>query len=575
MTIFTKEDFSLTDFVSAYKRLGSIKKVAKDWRIPFETVRRNFYLPAVAAGLMDPVRVGGKTNDELLDPVIKQEPVVEGKLRALKTPALPLPPPGKVNRYILTCAQNNTKLHEGFWENLLAFEQWQKDRSHKTAFYVSRFIYQRTGLGAGSDKASLTNKQIPISGGVALWFDPRVEAHAADYRLEIAPGLVWCGEMNILPTAVRPLSGMDSYTGQKSTIIPHVKLALNSIASEEEGDPAKLLYTTGTVTLRNYIQRKAGLKAEFHHIYSALLVEVNSQGDWFVRHLNADSDGTFYDLDVKVERGRVTTGHRVAGITWGDPHVRNIDPVAHALAFAPGEMKDTLRPEVEFMGDVLDFRARPWQEVRDPHKMFKRHVIGDGDVRKEVLEVAEFTRYIHRDWCKTIYVYGNHEDKLGRWLKEEDGRKDPLNVEFWLEAQRETYYHIRHDPDNREPNYLQIAMRLVDPEACKLLTFLRNEEGYVICPDAAGGIQCGKHGHLGPRGRPGSPLAFARMGRKFNLQHFHAAGIVDGTYVAGTLEHLNPDWTNGAPSDWSHTSVITYENGKRTLITFRRGKWRA
>ncbi len=570
---------SVSQFIKAYKKYGSIKKVHASpvcdgmaWKSVLKV-----YHKAVKEGKMDAVRVGRKSGAQLLKPEIKAndaEPIIEGSLRAKQTPSLPLPPKGEVNRYLFTCAQNNTKIHEEFWGNLQSFLAHLRGTSHDAKLFVSRFTYVRSGIGTYGDKAKMTGRGRENVGGVELWFDPRLADHAYDDRLEIAPGLVWCGEMNILPTAVRPLSGLDTYTGRKSAIIPHVKIALESVAADEVKDPTKFNFTTGTVTLRNYIQRKAGLKAEFHHCYAATLVEVDHEGSWWVRQINADSEGTLYDLDVKVEHRDVTQGHRVEAITWGDPHVATIDVYARDIAFGKGGMKDTLRPHKDFMGDVLDFRARPWQEIKDPHSMFLRHVEGTGNVKQEVVRVGEFIEHhAYRDWCETVLVYGNHEEKMGRWLKEEDGRKDPLNTEFWLDMQAHTYSYIR--TKSEEPNYLEVALRMTYPSAADKVTFLNNEDGYVICPDAAGGIQCGKHGHRGPRGTRGSPLAFAKMGRKTNLQHFHAAQIIDGIYVAGTLEDLDPEWTKGSPSDWSHTQVITYPNGKRTLCTFWKGKWRA
>jgi hypothetical protein len=83
--------------------------------------------------------------------------------------------------------------------------------------------------------------------------------------------------MNILPTAVNPLAGLETYTHRKSAIFPHAKVALRSIATMQ-GEGTKFNYTTGTVTLKNYIQKKEGIKAEHHHRYAALVVEVNHDG---------------------------------------------------------------------------------------------------------------------------------------------------------------------------------------------------------------------------------------------------------------------------------------------------------
>jgi hypothetical protein len=79
-----------------------------------------------------------------------------------------------------------------------------------------------------------------------------------DHAIQLAPGLIWCGEMNILPTATNPLSRLEDYNGRASNIIPHAVHALESIASLPD-EATKFNYATGAITLRNYIQKRAGI----------------------------------------------------------------------------------------------------------------------------------------------------------------------------------------------------------------------------------------------------------------------------------------------------------------------------
>ena len=69
----------------------------------------------------------------------------------------------------------------------------------------------------------------------------------------------------------------------------------------------------------NYLQKKLGIKAEHHHRYAFLLVEVDSEGNWFVRQVAARKNGkVIQDLNVLVEGGKVTsTEAKVEAITWG------------------------------------------------------------------------------------------------------------------------------------------------------------------------------------------------------------------------------------------------------------------
>jgi hypothetical protein len=472
-----------------------------------------------------------------------------------------------VRRYMLTCAQNNTTLNDTVWENLLALRAY-----YNAELLVSRFTYQKSMYAAyvkvNTAQASDFDDQ---------WFDPRIDLYTCDHRVELAPGLVFCGEMNTLPTAARPLTGFETYTGRKSGIFPHVKVALDSIASVGD-DPVKFNYTTGTVTKQNYLQKAAGLKASHHHCYGALLVEVDASGSWWVRQLTADSRGRIYDVGdrddgaILVEAGKVTFGHRVEGINWGDIHVEERDPLTYETAWARGGMLDVLRPRYQFMHDTLSFRSRNHHELGNPHAMYERYVTGRDSVRDELGRVVEFLqRESYREWCKTIIVESNHCQALDRWLREADYRRDPVNAEMFLRLQARKYQAIREADDK----FLLIEW------ACRELglnrpgvRFLREDETFVICRDSGGGIECSMHGHRGIDGAKPTPLGLSRMGRRANTGHTHKAGIIDGLYTAGVSGRRRQGYNKG-PSSWSDSDIVTYPNGKRAIITKWHGKWRA
>lgn len=544
-------------FVNAYRKYGSIKAIARATGRTYYSVREA-YVRALKEGHCDPIPVGRKRKGDHKAP----EPKFSGKVGVRRELTFSTPDIGVV-RYIFTSAQNNTVLHDQVWENLLALAA-----HYGAELHVGRFSYVKTGLGARGDKAKFVKRHEAIGMVQDLWWDERIKGHVLDERVHLAPGLMWCGEVNILPTAERPLSGFENYTARQSGIYPHPKIAMESIPSGKY-EPTKFNYTTGAVTLRNYIQRKAGLKAEFHHVYGGLLVEVDSDGDWFVRQLNADQKGDIYDLDLKVSGGKVTTGHGLEAITWGDIHCHELDPVAADLAWGDGGILDTLKPKYQFFHDVLDFRSRSHHEIKDFHKMFVKHVLGHEDVRGELDQVARFLKATLRPWCQSVVVDSNHHNHLGRWLRDEDGRKDPVNAEFWLQVQSAVYGALR---ERGSVNYLKEGLAAVGFDLDSV-RFLEEDESYVICQDR-GGIETGIHGHNGPNGSQGSPLKFAKMGRRANIGHSHRAAILDGVYVAGVCCDLNPNWTKG-PGAWSHSHILTYSNGKRAIITCWNGKWAA
>ena len=108
----------------------------------------------------------------------------------------------------------------------------------------------------------------------------------------------------------------------------------------------------------------------------------------------------------------------------------------------------------------------------------------------------------------------------------------------------------------------------------KGVKFLREDDEYIICKDANGGIELAMHGHLGVNGGKGSMLGFARMGRKSIIGHRHSAGIFDGVWCAGTSSLLDLGYNKG-PGSWSHSFAVVQPGGKRQMVTAWNNRWRA
>jgi hypothetical protein len=487
--------------------------------------------------------------------------VTKQRVKALKTKKT------RHARYILTSAQNNTNVHPAVWDSILKLAD-----HYGAQIFVSTILYANRSHWQQNLDKSVAGKRAEKGerGKAELWFDPAVVPYLNNDRVEIAKGLVWCGELNIIPTAARPLSGLEVYTGRASMIVPHTHVAMQSIATV--GGAAKLNFTTGTVTQRNYIQRKEGFKAEFHHCYGGLLVEVDDEGHWWVRQLTADSDGTIYDLDVKVSGGKVTTGNRVEAITFGDVHVANIDRDVAKATWGKGGMVDKLRPKYQILHDVLDFYSRSHHTLKDPYKAFKRHMEGAADVAKEVADCGNFIAQVANKSEHVVVVDSNHDRHLDRWLRENDGRFDPLNAAFWSWLNHEVVNHIK--TTKSEPHLLPFAFDKLNLATAENITFLDTDTSFVICPDQAGGIECALHGDQGANGARGGIRQFAKMGRRSNIGHSHSAGIDGGAWQTGTKSKLKLEYNHGL-SSWSHSDIVTYPNGKRAVITFFNNKWRA
>jgi hypothetical protein len=483
-----------------------------------------------------------------------KKPIASGSVKGIVEAPAKLPTKHKIKRYILTSAQNNTFVNKPFWNNLLALAE-----HYEAEILVGTFSYNQNAFGELAVKRGTKKAREK-----ELWFDPAVEPYISDTRVELGEGLVWCGEMNVLPTADDPLSGLETYTHRKSSIFPHAKLAMRSIATMQ-GEGTKLNYTTGAVTLQNYIQKKAGLKAEHHHSYSCLIVEVNADGNWWVRQVGAAGTACqLQDLDVIAENGKITTGNKVESVTWGDLHATIIDPVVEKLS---QEMLDYLKPKTQFLHDVMEGASTNHHTAGDAHEKFKVYLRGLSKVEEELHQTMDKVKAYSRPWCKTIVVDSNHDNWIMRWLREHDYRNDPQNAMFFLEAQLAVYKGMVEG--NEHFHLLEWSLQKYG--LSKEIQFLRTDESYTICNKK---IECGIHGHLGPNGQRGTPQNLNKIGRRANTAHTHSAGIWNGLYVCGTSTQLR--WSyNAGPSSWSHSHTITYPNGMRTICTIYNGKWRA
>lgn len=458
--------------------------------------------------------------------------------------------------FVFTCAQNNTSLHKPFWSALTKYVEARQAELH-----VSRFVYNKNTLASRDAKGEDESSD-------DVWYDSKIEPYVSDASLEIAPGLVWCGELNIIPTRVHPLSTLRQYSRGKSGIIPHVKMRMDSVPTMKYDDPV-FMYTTGTVTLRNYIQRVAGQVAEFHHVFGALVVEVDTDGTWYARQLNADADGCFYDLLWKwTPDGPESMPTRTAAITHGDIHIGKADEAVLDAVFRDGGILDYLQPYEQFFHDTIDFAPRNHHNIKDPHFLWDTFDSKKDNVYGEFCKAARLLGYAHRDWCKSVVVLSNHDVAIDTWLKNTSAFYDPQNVEFWLDM---NLSRRRSSGDKRYSSFVTAMNEAIYATMTESnIKFVLEDESYHV---VGTNIEAGVHGHLGPNGARGSPLNLRSIG-KANTGHTHSAGIIDGVYTAGVYGKLDMGYNKG-PSSWSHSLIVTYLNGKRAILTIKNGKaWR-
>ncbi len=497
---------------------------------------------------------------------IKLGKAADGRIEMPGIRCLGLPKKGRIKRYLLTSAQNNTHIHPSL-PNLLALcDYWSRMPGSECELMVGTFSYQIAAYGPKAVKRGTYNKAKAIE---PLNYADEIKPYIVDEVVALAPGLVWCGNMNILPTNRWPLSDLSDHNGRSSNIVPHATISMESVASMAD-EATKMNYSTGAITQRNYIQKRAGQLAEQRHDYGALVVEVDHSGSWWVRQLYIDDQDAIYDLDLRVQAGGVTGGHRLKGINWGDAHASEMDLWVRELGWGTDGMLDQLRPEYQFMNDLYSMRSRSHHEMKNFHRMYQKHAEDEESVENEVQVTADFLLEADREWCETVVVTSNHDRHLSRWLNDEDPRGDPVNAKFFHLLQYQVLDAM--DRGDRDFGILKWALRRAGcPEGAR---FLAEDESFVIAKRKGfGGVECGLHGDLGPNGSRGSTRALTKMGRAINKGHDHTAAIRGPVFSAASCATRLP-YEKG-PSSHSISHILTYENGMRAIVTMWAGKYKA
>ena len=456
----------------------------------------------------------------------------------------------EAKNFIITSAQINTPVHTQFMDNLEAFAE-----ETNAEIFISGMTYNKDPEfhgGMGNPDKLLDSQN----------FDKRVRPYYVNARFDLCEHMEFLANINTSPTAVNPISGFQTYSGEKSSIIGHPKVALESVATRA-GKHAKQIFTTGACTVKNFIQKKAGIKAEHFTSIAALFVETLADGSFRARQLIADSEtGTFHDLTSKVENGVITHGHRVDCISWGDVHVEKIDPEVKAASWGKGSLSDLLKPRHQMMHDLLDFSCRNHHN-RDDALWLKMQ--GQTLVEGEIQQAVDFLEQAQTEDCKVVVVKSNHDEAYEKWLKEASHYDEAVmdNAIFLLKSQLKI--HEEAKAGNRDFDVLEHSCHELG--LSKRVKWLRRDETYVV-----NNVELASHGDVGSNGARGSIKGFAKLGMKHTIGHSHASGIYEGVFQSGVVGKLDMDYNKGG-SSWSHGSTLQYESGKRAIVTCVNGTY--
>jgi hypothetical protein len=454
--------------------------------------------------------------------------------RLIKMPIPQMLPPAeipKASRYVITAAVNATKAHARYLKTL---EKYCDIHSAQLLIIPMRYKNPTRREESTDDE----------------WWDARLVKYLVHDRVKIAPGMVLLADIKVQPTAINPLQGWLTVSGTDNAILGHTKIALKTVPTKPDA-PAKIVQTTGAITVEQYSDSSAGKKGDFHHSLGAVIVDVDGQAVR-TRHITPLKDGSFIDLAHKYTPEGAEDAPPASVLVMGDMHAELEDK---AVSTATKALCELVKPRAIVAHDVLNFGSAGHHN--DYFERFRRHTTKTSSVLTELGVTAKYLDMV-ATWTEQIVIVGsNHHDHFTKWLERHEHALDLENAIVFHETKAAMLRAI-HERKRLDPfkHWMDQLMRRAAG-----VKWLRPGESY-----SRHGIEFGWHGHKGPNGARGSTKGFANIGAKVTKGHSHGAEIIDGAHSVGVSGRLNMGYNLDSPSGWTQTHEITYANGKRTLI---------
>lgn len=446
-----------------------------------------------------------------------------------------------VKSVLITCAQNNTNVDKKAWEILKAFAERKGAK-----IMVVPVRYKNVDAFHPEDNEG------------DEWWDPVLVPYLTKSNIKICDGLMLMANTKINATKANPLMGLDSISGKNSAIYGHAQVSMKTVPTPH-WQQAKEMYTTGSVTKKNYTTTVAGSKAEFNHTVGALYVEFDK--DFFCFQLLPDNKGVYFLDEYHTVDNQEKSN--CSALVVADEHASQRDEGIVSTTFE--QIVPLIRPEKLVRHDIYDHSSASHHHKKDIIHRMEKNMNSDDDVEKELIDTCQYLERTTPDWCVNYVVESNHNDHLRQWLNWFNPNSDIKNAPI--------YYHLM--------SLVSRSIKTTGKAISPLEAFLRKncnvKSKYIYQNDKLiiNDIDCSQHGDRGSNGARGSAKSFARSNYKMIIGHSHSPMIEKGVYQVGVNSlRMQKGYAKGY-SSWAVAHCVIYPNGKRSLIFIKNNKYRA
>lgn len=325
-------------------------------------------------------------------------------------------------------------------------------------------------------------------------------------------------DIKVNPTNLEPLNTLTSFSYGTHLVVGHTTQQISSLST---GKLEKTLtaWSTGSCSVPELSDSLAGKKAELHHRYGFVVLDLDA-----IRSVHATRKGSFIDRAIEYSSEGVTSKTPIACI-FGDLHYGQHDKAAYT--WAQQKAKDvgctTLILHDTFDGSTCNHHEK---------NLFVKTQFFDF-VSQELANHKREIQELRSKGFFPLLVHSNHTDFLFRWA-DETPRSQIHSKDLDLF-------------DSLQKNDKDILSNLLGcdtlPEDAMISSF-RMVHGHERFGGARGGIK-----------------SYNQTGTRTAYGHTHKLQSLQGHENVGCLCLVDPDYVSGF-SGWSHSIGFIYANGK-------------
>ena len=431
--------------------------------------------------------------------------------------------------FLISNAQNATKVNKNFLKNMECYADY-----HNGEILIIPTRYHNPGsIISQNDK----NQE---------WWDKDIVKYLTLNRLNLNKNVVVLGDIKTQPTASMPLNGFAGICGNGSAILGHPRVQMSPLP--RIGETPKMLFTTGSCTVENYTDTKAGKIGEFHHTLGFIIVEIIDNETYYIRQVTADNKGNFNDLYFNTNNGKITRNETCEALVKGDIHYGNHDQNVLDVSF--NQLVPKLKPKQIFLHDVFDGYSINHHEDKNWIKNFQNRKTNKDCLKTELENLSNWLESIKQH--NITLVFSNHDDFLNRFIINGDFKKNLTNSVIYLELAKIL-------AESNAPNGL--LAHFIKTRVPEINTLGRDDSCMVL------GWECAVHGMDGINGTRGSIQQYKNLNTHIIIGHSHSPNRFDGAIQVGTNSKLKMGYNNGM-SSWMHCDAIIHHDKKVQQIFY-------